>query len=71
MNYREFQMLVHYRTALELLRHKAVNQMCVGKTTCFINETDVNEVLSVAGLPKITTKDLEEKEDIVGTVKEL
>lgn len=35
--------------AIELLEHKALEQMCEGKTTCTLNEKDVNEVLLVAG----------------------
>lgn len=35
--------------AIELLEHKALEQMCEGKTTCTLNEKDVNEVLVVAG----------------------
>lgn len=37
------------RAAIELLEHKALEQMCDGKTTCTLNEKDVNEVLVVAG----------------------
>ena len=36
--------------ALELLRFKAASQMCEGKTTCTINERDVQEILFVAGI---------------------
>lgn len=36
--------------ALDLLRLKAVKQMCEGKTTCILNEDDVQEVLLVAGM---------------------
>lgn len=38
------------RAALNLLRLKAVRQMCEGKTTCTLNETDIQEVLFVAGM---------------------
>lgn len=36
--------------ALELLRFKAARQLCEGKTTCTLNEQDVQEVLFVAGI---------------------
>lgn len=36
--------------ALELLRFKAARQMCEGKTTCTLNETDIQEILFVAGI---------------------
>ena len=38
------------RAALELLRFKAVSQMCQGKSTCTIDERDVMEVLFLAGM---------------------
>lgn len=38
------------KAALELLRFKAVRQMCEGKTTCIIDELDVQEILFVAGM---------------------
>lgn len=37
--------------ALELLRFKAARQMCQGKTTCTIDEKDVQEILFIAGMP--------------------
>ena len=43
--------------ALELLRFKAARQMCEGKTTCVLDEHDVQEVLFVAGI--MLDKDLE------------
>ena len=36
--------------ALELLKLKAVRQMCEGKTTCTLTENDVQDVLFVAGM---------------------
>lgn len=36
--------------ALELLRFKAARQMCEGKTTCTLDERDVQEVLFIAGI---------------------
>lgn len=39
------------KAALELLRFKAGRQMCQGKTTCTIDEKDVQEILFVAGIP--------------------
>lgn len=38
------------KAALELLRFKAARQMCEGKTTCTIDELDVQEILFVAGM---------------------
>ena len=38
------------KAALELLRFKAARQMCQGKTTCTIDETDVQEILFIAGM---------------------
>lgn len=39
-----------FKAALDLLRLKAASQMCEGKTTCTLNETDVKEILIVAGM---------------------
>ena len=39
-----------YRMALDLLRLKAARQMCEGKTTCTLDENDVQDILFVAGL---------------------
>jgi len=47
------------KAALELLRFKAVRQMCEGKTTCTLDESDIQEVLFVAGMPIKVKKDLE------------
>lgn len=52
---------VRMMAALDLLRLKAIKQMCEGKTTCTLNEDDVQEILLVAGMeldPK-PTKELE------------
>lgn len=38
------------RMALDLLRLKAARQMCEGKTTCILDEDDVQDVLFVAGM---------------------
>lgn len=38
------------KAALELLRFKAARQMCEGKSTCTLNEHDVQEILFVAGM---------------------
>ena len=38
------------KAALELLRFKAARQMCQGKTTCTIDEKDVQEILFIAGM---------------------
>lgn len=53
---------VRMMAALDLLRLKAVKQMCEGKTTCILNEDDVQEILLVAGMelePKSKNKELE------------
>lgn len=42
------------QAALKLLEFKAMRGMCETKTTCTLDETDVNEVLLVAGMPLIT-----------------
>ena len=42
------------QAALELLEFKAMRQMCEGKTTCALDENDVNEILMVAGAGVIT-----------------
>ena len=44
MNEKRLQM------ALDLLRLKAARQMCEGKTTCILDENDVQDVLFIAGL---------------------
>ena len=38
------------KLALDLLRLKAVRQMCEGKTTCTLDENDVHDVLFIAGM---------------------
>ena len=45
------------KAALELLRFKAARQMCEGKTTCTLNENDIQEILYIAGMS--INKDLE------------
>lgn len=54
-----------YKAALDLLRLKAIRQMCVGKTTCTIDESDIQEVLLVAGMSldtKIELIDIKQKD---------
>ena len=41
---------IRARAALDLLRFKAASQMCEGKTTCTLDEKDIQEVLFVAGI---------------------
>ena len=48
-----------FRAALELLRFKAAKQMCEGKTTCTLDENDIQEILFVAGLPLEERRELE------------
>lgn len=50
------------QAAIELLEFKAMAQMCKGKTTCALNEADVNEILVVAGAGVITPQSFEAKE---------
>ena len=47
--------------ALELLTNKALKQMAATKSTCTLDEDDVNEVLLVAGLPVLTPDSLKAK----------
>lgn len=47
--------------ALELLTNKALKQMAATKSTCTLDEDDVNEVLLVAGLPLLTPDSLKAK----------
>lgn len=47
------------KAALDLLRFKAVRQMCEGKTTCTLTEADVQEILFVAGMALEKVKELE------------
>ena len=49
---------IRYKAALDLLRLKAVKQMCQGKTTCYIDEDDIQEVLLVAGMSLDTQVEL-------------
>lgn len=48
--------------AMELLKVKAMLQMCEGKYTCSLDEIDVNEVLLVAGMGVITPESFKKKE---------
>ena len=41
---------IRHKAALDLLRMKAASQMCMGKTTCTLDEKDVQEILIVAGM---------------------
>jgi len=52
---------VRMQAAIELLEHKVLIQMGEGKTTCLLDENDVNEVLIVAGAPIITPDSLKAK----------
>ena len=52
----------YLKAALELLKFKAMRQMAIGKSTCTLNEDDVNEILIVAGLPVITPESFNKKE---------
>ena len=48
---------IRAKAALDLLRLKAGRQMCQGKSTCALDENDIQEILFVAGIP------LEEKKE--------
>jgi hypothetical protein len=50
---------IRARAALELLKLKAVRQMCEGKSTCTLDEKDIQEVLFVAGMKLKEEKELE------------
>jgi hypothetical protein len=50
---------IRAKAALELLKLKAVRQMCEGKTTCTLDEKDIQEVLFVAGMKLKEEKELE------------
>ena len=39
-----------FKAALDLLRFKAAKQMCEGKTTCTLDESDIQEILYIAGM---------------------
>lgn len=55
------------KAAIELLEHKALEQMCEGKTTCTLNEKDVNEVLLVAGFDVLEADNPPAKElEVIG-----
>lgn len=57
--------------ALNLLRFKAMSQMCAGKSTCTLNEADVNEILLVGGMPLITPAEFKAPElKVIKTEKE-
>lgn len=49
---------IRQKAALDLLRLKALSQMTMGKTTCMLDEKDIQEVMIVAGMD-FTSKDLE------------
>ena len=49
------------RAALELMQHKALKQMAETKSTCTLDEDDVNEVVLVAGLPVLTPDSIKAK----------
>lgn len=38
------------RAALQLMMLKAQRQLCEGKTTCFLDENDIQEILFIAGM---------------------
>ena len=50
---------IRAKAALELLKLKAVRQMCEGKSTCTLDEKDIQEVLFVAGMNLKEEKKLE------------
>ena len=50
------------QAAIELLKFKALAQMCEGKTTCALNEHDVNEILLTAGAGVITPDSFKARE---------
>lgn len=49
------------QAALELLAHKALIQMAETKSTCTLDENDVNDIMLVAGAPLITPDSLKAK----------
>ena len=49
------------QAALELLAHKALMQMVETKSTCTLDENDVNDIMLVAGAPLITPDSLKAK----------
>lgn len=50
---------IRAKAALELLMLKAGRQMCQGKETCTLDESDIQEVLFVAGMKLKEEKELE------------
>ena len=51
---------IRAKAALDLLRLKAGRQFCEGKTTCTLDENDVQDILFIAGLTlDHKTKELE------------
>lgn len=50
------------QAAIELLAHKALMQMAENKSTCQLDENDVNEILTVAGAGVIVPESLNAKE---------
>lgn len=53
---------IRQQAALDLMKFKAMRYMCEGKTTCTLDENDVNEILCVAGMGVITPDSLNKKE---------
>lgn len=49
------------QSAIELLAHKALKQMAETKSTCTLDEDDVNEIMLVAGAPLLTPETLKDK----------
>lgn len=47
------------RLALELLKLKTTRQFCEGKTTCTLDENDVQDVLFIAGMSLDDKKEVE------------
>ena len=47
------------QAAIDLLRLKAKRQMSNGKTTCFLDENDIQEIMTVAGCPFIGESELD------------
>ena len=41
---------IRQKAALDLLRLKAIRQMSDGKTTCTLDEVDIQDILAVAGM---------------------
>ena len=49
------------QSAIELLAYKALKQMAETKSTCTLDEDDVNEIMLVAGAPMLTPETLKDK----------